>query len=296
VLALSGCLPARDGAEAVSESAFTDALGHRVHAAGATRVVAATGSLAQLWLLAGGSLAGASDDAFDGRFPLPEDVANVGKLNLISRERVLAAEPDLVILSAEIGSQVKLYEGFREAGIPAAYFSIESFDDYLSVLKIFTEQTGREDLYRQNGLDLRARIDLIIGRAAGEPPLKILLLRANSGKVQARNSDTMAGRMLRDMGCENIADSDAGLSENLSMEVIIKEDPDFIFAVLQGSDEEKARRALREVLTQNPAWAALKAVKNDRFIILPKDLFHQTPCDRWPVAYQKLWEILYEQV
>jgi iron complex transport system substrate-binding protein len=97
------------------------------------------------------------------------------------------------------------------------------------------------------------------------------------------------------MGCENIADSDVGLLENLSMEVIIKEDPDYIFLVYQGEDEEEARAAVASALTANPAWSSLGAVQGDRFIVLPKDLFHQKPNDRWPDAYQMLGEILYER-
>ena len=40
--------------------------------------------------------------------------------------------------------------------------------------------------------------------------------------------------MLEDLRCTNIADSDASLLEELSMESILAADPDYIFLVLQG--------------------------------------------------------------
>jgi iron complex transport system substrate-binding protein len=292
--ALCGC---HDRAPAAAESTdgavITDALGRRVPVGAYGRVAAGSGSLAHIWVLAGGSLAGVTDDAFDGRFELPQDVQNIGKLNQISLEKLIALDPDLVILSSEIASQVKLLEGLEAAGIRGVCLSVESFGDYLAVLKDFTDITGREDLREQNGLALKARVDGALEKAKGAGAPKILLLRANSGKTQARNSDSLAGAMLRDMGCVNIADSRNGLLENLSMETVIKEDPDYIFAVLQGAEEEKARKSLNEALTGDPAWASLRAVESGRFLILPKDLFHEKPNDRWPEAYEMLLEILY---
>lgn len=99
--------------------------------------------------------------------------------------------------------------------------------------------------------------------------------------------------MLKDLGCVNIADSNGSLLENLSMETIIQEDPDFIFAVTMGESEEKALGVLEETLKSNPAWAGLTAVKNGRYVVLPKDLFHLKPNNRWGESYEMLYEILY---
>lgn len=298
---LPGCRPAdpeTPGSSADSFSAgtgvvFTDALGHDVRVTGSDRVVAASASFAQTWLLAGGTLAGTTQDAFDEVEGLPESTANIGSLHDPSKEQILALRPQLVLLSADITGHVKLYESLKSAGIPAAYFSVENFDAYLDMLKTATDITGRQDLYEQNGLRLQSQIRDLISRTKGKPSPKILLLRSNSSKVAARNSDTMAGIMLREMGCVNIADSETGLLENLSMEVILKEDPDFIFAVYMGESAEKAQESLQKQLLSNPAWASLTAVKNGRYIVLPKELFHLKPNNRWAESYQLLWDVLY---
>ena len=271
---------------------FTDALGHSVTVTNPGRVAAASGSFARVWQLAGGRLTGATRDAFDDGTVSAAYAADIGGNHSPSAEVILSLNTDFVILSANIPGQVKLYDLLSAAGINIAYFSVETFKDYQNMLKIFTDITGREDLYMRNGSDIQTEIDGIIGRTDGEPSPKVLLLRASSGKVSVLNSDSMAGIMLKDMGCVNIADSDNGLLDNLSMETIIEQDPDFIFATTMG-EPDKAEAALCDTLLSNPAWRDLSAVKNDRYILLPKDLFHEKPNDRWAEAYEKLWEILY---
>lgn len=276
-----------DGAE------FSDALGHSVRITESDRVVAASGSFAQVWLLAGGKLAGTTEDTFRDDFGLSDDVADVGSLHDPSLEAIIALNPQLVILSADISGHTALYDQLTAANITTAYFSVETFEDYLNMLKICADITGRSDLYEQNGLSIQEKIQEIVARTDGKASPKILLLRAGAGKVTARSSGTMAGAMLKDMGCTNIADSEASLLDSLSMEVIIQQDPDFIFVTTMGDSEENAQKALQDTLLSNPAWANLNAVKNHRYITLQKDLFHQKPNNRWDEAYEKLWEILY---
>ncbi|MDR3092226.1 MAG: ABC transporter substrate-binding protein [Clostridiales bacterium] len=277
----------------IQAPSFTDALGNDLSVSDCGRTVVCSGSFARVWILAGGELLGATSDFFEDNFSDgTEGVTDIGGLHEPSLERILALRPSFIILSADIPAEVKLKEALASAGIPAAYFSVETFDDYLAMLKICTDLTGRSDLYERNGERIRADIDEIIGRAKDKPSPKVLLVRAGAGKVAARGGDTMAGAMLKDMGCVNIADTNESLLADLSMEIIIKEDPDFIFAVAMG-DESKSRRLLEETLQNDPAWSNLSAVKNNRYILLPKDLFHQKPNDRWAESYEYLWDKLY---
>ena len=63
--------------------------------------------------------------------------------------------------------------------------------------------------------------------------------------------------------------------------------------VFQGSDTEKASKALHEMLLDDPAWSSLTAVKEGRFHMLEKELYNQKPNRRWGEAYLKLANILY---
>ena len=290
---LTGCTTVTAEVPSGGGIEFSDALGHSVQVFGSERVVAASGSFAQVWLLAGGKLVGTTEDAFKNNLGVPEDVASVGNLHAPSLESIIALNPQLVILSADLSGHAALYGQLTAANIHTAYFSVEAFEDYLSMLKICTDITGRKDLYQQNGLNIQSQVQKVIAQNKGNPSPKVLLLRAGAGKVTARNSATMAGTMLRDMGCINIADSETSLLENLSMETIIEQDPDFIFTISMGDSQERAQKALQDTLLSNPAWSKLSAVKAGRYIALPKELFHQKPNNRWGESYEKLWEILY---
>jgi iron complex transport system substrate-binding protein len=273
---------------------ISDSLGNEVHVSeNPTRVVVASGSLADVWQLAGGMVYAATNDAFENEFVT--DAVNIGGLHSPSLENILATEPCFVILSANINGHLALQEPLNALGISTAFFGISEFSDYLFALSAMTEITGRADLFEANGMAIARRIDEFVAKSQGEQSPTVLLLRASAGGVEARNSDNSAGAILRNMNAVNIADSESGLLENLSMEVIIQQDPDFIFAVTMGASEEAALAALEEVLYSNPAWAGLTAVREGRYIMLPRELFHLQPNNRWADAYEIIWENLYGQ-
>lgn len=256
---------------AMGEETFLDDTGAPVSLEAPTRVAALSGSLAQIWLLAGGKVACVTQDALEERdLGLGEDVVNAGSLKTPSAELILAA------------------------GVRTAFFDVETFEDYLRCLDFCTRLTGQPQRYEQHGTAVQASVDEAIALGAGQAQApRVLLLRAYSTGVKAKNSDNnMVGAMLRDLGCENIADGQDTLLENLTLEAIVAADPDFIFITTMGADDE-ALASLAEHLQSGPAWAGLTAVKEGRCFVLPKDLFHYKPCERWGESYHQLAEMLY---
>ena len=306
VLLLTACAPGEGDASAPTSSAgveqsaqgtctFTDSLGNTVELEQPPkRVAALLGSYAETWLLAGGEVVAVTQDAYDERgLELPEDTVNLGANQQPDLEALFAAEPDLVLLTPDLDGQMGLKDSLAAAGIPAASFKVETFDDYLNMLKICTDLTGRSDLYQKNGLDIQSGIDAAIASVPeGEGPT-VLLLRAYSSGVRAKNSDSIAGAMLKDLGAVNIADSNSGLLEDLQMESILAADPEFIFVTTMGASQEAALKSLDELLHSDPAWQTLTAVKEGRVEVLPKDLFHYKPNARWGESYQMLAELMY---
>ena len=98
--------------------------------------------------------------------------------------------------------------------------------------------------------------------------------------------------MLSALGCENLADADGSLLEQISMEHILLEDPDFIFFVQQGDDTAAAEERLAQFLADNPAWETLTAVREGRVFHLDKQLYNLKPNARWGEAYLELEAIL----
>ena len=188
-------------------------------------------------------------------------------------------------------------ETLEAAGITVAYFDVDNFYDYLDMLQICTDITGRKELYEQNGMQLEARIEEIKKQYAAaelsDPERTVLLIRASASSIKVKGSEgTILGEMLADLGCINIADSDESLLENLSAESVIRQNPHHIFVVTMGSDTEGAKASLDNMMQENPAWSTLEAIQSGRMYMMDKSLFNLKPNDRWAEAYETLYETL----
>ncbi|NLM43559.1 MAG: ABC transporter substrate-binding protein [Clostridiales bacterium] len=278
---------------------FTDSLGNSVVLEEKPeRVVSLVGSYAETWILAGGEVIGATDDVIkENRLEVPDEIRIVGTVKDPNVEEILSLSPDLVLLSPDIENHLKITEILEEANIAHAYFKVEYFEDYLNMLDICTDITGNKDLYEQNGLKVKEGIEDILSNVKKDNPNKptVLFVRAFSSGAKAKKDDNLTCKMLEDLGTVNIANKHPSLLEELSFEEIIVEDPDYIFVTTMGNTE-KAIEALKNGIEKNPAWSNLTAVKNDRYIILPKELFHYKPNAKWGESYRYLAEIIYPEI
>ncbi|MBO5428912.1 MAG: ABC transporter substrate-binding protein [Peptococcaceae bacterium] len=304
ILALSGCgtnQTIQESSQQEDGYTFTDAIGQEITVHNPQRVVSLMGSFSEIWILAGGAdtLVGTSYDTVDNRdLGLPEDIAIVGTYQNPNIEEILALNPDLVLLSSETtrtDSHVALKDALNGADIPAAYFSVTHFEDYLNMLKICTDITGNQDAYQTNGIAVEERIAQIIADSKTETSPSVLLMITYSGGIRAQSSDTMTGKMLSELGCKNILDDYPSMLQDFSVEKIIETDPDYIFVIPMGNDEALAQKNLKENVESNPAWNSLTAVKNDRYILLPKDKFLYKPNAVWDESYAYLAALLKEQ-
>lgn len=296
-LLLCGCsAPAEEnGAEGYT---FTDDLDRTVTVTSTERVAALLGSYADIWLLAGGTVCAAADDAWDDfDLPLSEDTVNLGGTKDLSLEALLASAPTFVLASTNTPQHLEWESALQGAGITVAYFDVSSFDDYLRMLKTCTELTGNEESYARYGESVAAVVEEVTSHsraAMEEDAATVLVLRASASSIRAKNSEgNVLGELLGDMGCRNIADSDSNLLENLSVESIYLQDPDHIFIVQVGDDAAGMKENVNRFFAENPLWLELDAVKNDRVHYMDKRLFNLKPNAYWGESYIQLEEILF---
>ena len=292
----SASSPSTAQSSAAQGYTFTDDLGRTVTVEQPERVAALIGSFADVWCLAGGqdTLVAAAHDAWTSfDLGLNDTVADLGAVKEPNLEVLLAAQPDFILASCNTTADLELQSTFENAGIPVAYFDIQSFDDYLNMLKICTDLTGCPENYETYGLEVQSQVEAAKKRQDGSAPT-VLTIRATGSCCKVKgSSDFLLGEMLADLGCVNVADSETSLLEELSLEAILAADPDYIFVVLQGSDSTDAQETLEKALLSNPAWGSLKAVQEGRFHTLEHSLYNLKPNARWGEAYEKLADILY---
>lgn len=283
---------------------YYDALGKNIEftvqeladvADGTMKVAVLSGSYAEIWSLAGGKSDVVTEDAYDeGReITIDDTTVSAGSLKNPNIEILLASDVKIAMLSADIEGQVAIREQLEDMGIKTVFISVETFEDYLKVLKFFTELTGQSERYDEYGISVTDTIAAQIARQDDSHPT-VLFLRAYSGGVKAKGSNSMTGEMLKELGCVNIADREQRMINDLSMEVILETNPDYIFLTVMG-DEEAGLESARALLTDNPAWNDLTAVQEERYYILPQAMFHNKPNQRWGESYRMLADILYPE-
>lgn len=262
------------------------------------RIAVLFSSFADIWTLAGGEIAITVGETVE-RGLVDENVllVDLGAGKTVNTELLISYAPDLVIGSADISAQAEAASLLNSVGIPAACFRIESFSDYLRVLGVFTDITENKDSYKKHGEDVANGIGTLLTslpKDVSSP--KILFIRAGSSarSTKAKNADQhFACAMLSELGAYNIADSAPILLDGLSVEEILRQDPDIIFITSMG--DEEASKEYVTTLFKDPVWSTLGAVRDGRYHFLDKNLFQYKPNANWLEAYKILAEILYEE-
>lgn len=278
---------------------FEDYTGERVSIKkNPERVVCLYNSYLDIYYSCGGEVVGRVEESEEKPVEASLKAEVVGTSGTPSLEKVLALQPDLVIMTSGFSGQTEMIPTLKENNIQVIAIKNDYLEDYYESIRLFTAITGREDLYQEQMDKVKKGVDEIVEKAPIDKNYKVLILFASAKSLTVRNSESMVGEMLKDLNTINISDTqtDPSNAKVFSMEKIIQEDPDFIFVQTMGSDHEKIMERLKTDAQDNPAWASLKAVKNDKYIVLPKDLYMYKPNDRYPEAYKGLAEMLYPEV
>lgn len=300
LLLLTGCAAAGEKSSENNVVVFTDDTGTEVHVPRNPETVAVLlSSLADLWITAGGEVEITVGETVERGFA-EESVILVddGAGKTVDLEGLIAAEPDFVLYASDIAGQKECAETLRAAGIPAAGFAVETFGDYLRLLKICTDILNAPENYEVYGTQLTSRVEELKTLALSqENPPDILFVRAGS-TAKVTKAKTAQNHfvcvMLKELGTYNIAEAAPVLLDGLSMEEILLADPDVMLYTTMG--DESAGVAYMESLLADPLWQSLSAVGQGRVHQLPKDLFQYKPNARWDEAYAYLIKLLYGDI
>lgn len=301
ILLFSGCGMKAQAPSQQSYYTFTDSVGNEVVLQEQPqRVAVLFSSYAEVWTLAGGEVYVTVGESVERGFADADTIlVDDGAGKQIDQEALVASGADFVIGSADIEAHADACEIANKAGIPAALFRVDTFEEYLSMLKICTDITGNGQAYQTYGLDVQDEIGQImqtVDTYDGETR-NILFVRAGSqySSTKAKRApENFVCIMLDELGAHNIADDAEILLDGLSLEEIMLQDPDHIFISTMG-DEQAAKSYMLDLFAQD-GWENLSAVKQENYTFLPKNLFHFKPNQNWGQAYRMLAETLYPEL
>lgn len=300
LLLLTGCQTHSVEDSGENACLFTDDTGAQVQVPLQPRRVAVlTSSLSDLWITAGGQVDITVYETVERGFADDQVIlVDDGAGKTINLELLIASKPDFVLYASDLSGQMACAEMLQDAGIPAAGFAVETFEDYLRLLKICTDILDTPDRYQQYGTELKKSVDELIALAQNQPEQpNILFVRAGSSAkyTKAKTAENhFACVMLKALGTHNIAENAPVLLDGLSTEEILISDPDLILFTTMG--DEAAGSAYMNSLVTDPVWSSLTAVKTGNVHQLPKDLFQYKPNSRWDEAYTYLIELLYGDI
>jgi iron complex transport system substrate-binding protein len=264
------------------------------------KTVVLINSLLDLWYLSGGEAIARCS----GTTNVPEAAENIeiiGKFYSVSLEKLIALEPDLVVVSSTVSSQMEMEDVLAENGIEFAPVdaSTNPYTNFDKNVYLFSQILDTEDIYERDIKEITGAVDEIIEKTEeSEKNPSAVVLFSSSKYVKCELPTSLTGEMLDYLGVENIvadAQIEGSTKVDFSLERLIERDPDYIFVTTMGDVEECKARVEQDVQS-NDAWNSLTAVKEGRVYYLPKDSYLYKPNARYPEAFKGLAEIVYPEV
>lgn len=224
-------------------------------------------------------------------------VPEVGYVYNINMEKVVALEPDLVI--AFQGIHEKLVPLLESNHIPVILVKMKTYQDVLDKVRLFSAIAGTQDKGEQIAREIEAKVRATTAKIP-DKPVKIAILHATAKSVTVELENSIAGNAAKMLKLSNIAAGNLPLEGDpdntpFSLEKLVESDPDIIFVTTMGKDPEIEKRMNIDVKS-NPAWAGVKAVRNQKVYYLPQELFLLNPGLKYPDAVEYMARIAYPEV
>jgi iron complex transport system substrate-binding protein len=304
LLIFAGCGGAPQGASSSSASSsasssfatINDAMGRTVVLdKKPERIVVTSASFLEPLHEVGGDVVGRPDS----KTQMPDfakDKASVGKVYQIDTEKVLACEPDLVIINK--GMNEKLAPTLEESGIKTIVVDMKSYDDVKNMVGIFAQVTGE----KEKGDALVKSMDEKIAAVVDKMPKtkhRVAILHSTNQGLTVQLDGSIAGSVTKMLGWENVAANDTPLEKNpdaapYSLETLVQQNPEIIFVTSMGKIEE-IKSSMEQTIAGNPAWQTIPAIQQKKLFYLPQDLFLLSPGIHYPEAVETMAKLVYPE-
>lgn len=223
---------------------------------------------------------------------LPE-VGNVYNVNI---EKVIAAQPDLVICYK--GMNDKFVHNFEENNIPVIVLEMRTYGQVKNTVSVLGKITGNEVKAEKLNKDMDERIAAVRAKIPEESK-RIAILHSTSQSVTVQLEGSIAGSAAELLGFTNIAAGSVPLENNstaapYSLETLVAANPDIIYITSMGK-LETVQDAMLKSIGASPAWQSLAAVRSGHVYFLPQELFLLSPGIKYPQAAEYMAKLAYPE-
>lgn len=219
-----------------------------------------------------------------------ESLPSVGHTANINMEQLIGLHPDVVL--GLVNQHKKFEDQLTSSQIPTILINYEGIQDNIPLLTFLGELTNHEDKAKDVISIYTHKMDIVKEEASKHTPARVAVLRATGKGVTAETDAAITASMVKELGMTNVVtdhlkESTTDKTVPYSLETLAADNPDIIFVVTMGKEAE-ITKSMKQAMTDNPAWANLKAVQNNRVVYLPSNLFLLNPGLQTPEAMARL--------
>ena len=288
VLALAGCGKTTSSSSATTKELTFNGQTYTVPKDPQKIAVLSNSVLSMLYAVDGKAISRVSTT--DALPPEIEALPVLGQTANINMEQLLGLNPDLVL---GLENQHKKYESqLQSSKIPTVLINYDGIKDNVPLIKFLGALTNHEDKATTLANTYESNVNKVKDAVKAQQPARVAVLRATGKGVTAETDAAITASMVKDLGMTNVVSAHLDKTTTdktvpYSLETLAADNPDIIFVVTMGKEEE-ITKAMKKAMTDNPAWANLKAVQNNRVVYLPSKLFLLNPGLQTPEAMARL--------
>jgi iron complex transport system substrate-binding protein len=163
-------------------------------------------------------------------------IPHIGSNRQIDMERVIAMKPDLIVVWMH-GSSERQIDELRRFGIPIFHSEPRKLDDIPDSLVRLGKLLGTEAVANSAAAQLRARLASLASQYANRAPVR-MFYQVWDKPLYTLNGGHIVSDAVRLCGGENIFASMKVTAPVVSIEAVLKEDPEAIFSSAERSETD----------------------------------------------------------
>lgn len=298
---LAGCGSDKAADQPAGQQSFavvTDDLGRSVEFSQkpARIVVTSASFLEPLEAVGGADLVVGRPDSKTKMPAFAKDLTSVGKVYQVDTEKIMACQPDLVIINK--GMNEKLVDTLEANGIKTLVLDMKSYEDVKREVETLAKVTGNFDKGRQLVSSMDEKIAAVKAKIPADKR-RTAIIHSTSQGLTVQLDGSIAGSIVKMLDWENVASGMEPLAKNpdaapYSLETLVEKNPEVLFITSMGKMED-IKVGMDKTL-QSPAWQSVTAVKEGKVYYLPQDLFLLSPGIHYPEAVEQMAKCLYPEV
>jgi iron complex transport system substrate-binding protein len=222
-------------------------------------------------------LVGVTD--FDDHPPEVADVDKVVVSAVVDIERVVAAEPDLVIAAGNEITPSDVIGQLTDLGLPVLVLYPETLDEVYADIELVGRALDRAHVAETILGDMRSRVEAVTAAVEGaEAPRVLYEVFHAEGTTYTAGEGSFLASLIELAGGEPVTGDAQGL---LAPEALVTADPELILLGTASYDATLADPATAlQAVAERPGWAELPAVRDGRVVPYLDDIVTTRPGPR----------------